>query len=109
MLAGFYHPEALSLLLIPKLIAAFGITCLLASSNYVINEILDAPTDLSHRVKRHRPIPAGLVRLPVAYAEWIVLGAIGLGLAWCINPGFALSGGSACCLWVCCTTCRRFG
>src|SRR5690349_20524726 len=35
MLAGFYHPEALSLVLIPKLIAALGITCLLASSNYV--------------------------------------------------------------------------
>ena len=92
LLAGFYHPEQLSLRLVPVLIAAFGITCLLASSNYVINEILDAPTDLSHRVKRHRPIPSGLVRLPVAYAEWIVLGAVGLGLAYCINPSFALAG-----------------
>jgi decaprenyl-phosphate phosphoribosyltransferase len=92
LLAGFYHPEALSLRLVPVLVAAFGITCLLASSNYVINEILDAPTDLSHRVKRHRPIPSGLVRLPIAYAEWIVLGAVGLGLAYCINPSFALAG-----------------
>jgi decaprenyl-phosphate phosphoribosyltransferase len=92
LLAGFYHPEALSLRLIPVLLAAFAVTCLLASSNYVINEILDAPTDLSHRVKRHRPIPSGLVRLPIAYAEWIVLGAVGLGLAYCINPSFALAG-----------------
>ncbi len=92
LLAAFYHPEALSLALWPRLFAALCITCLLASSNYVINEILDAPTDRSHRVKRHRPIPSGLVRLPVAYAEWIALGAIGLGLAFCINPAFALTG-----------------
>src|SRR4029079_18196443 len=94
MLAAFYHPATLSLVLIHTLIAALGITCLLASSNYVINEILDAPTDLSHSVKRRRPIPAGLVRLPIAYAEWIILGALGLGLASCINPGFALSAGA---------------
>ena len=39
-------------------------TCLVASSNYVINEILDAPTDRDHPVKCQRPIPAGLVSLP---------------------------------------------
>jgi 4-hydroxybenzoate polyprenyltransferase len=92
LLAGFYHPEALSWSLLPKLVAALGITCLLASCNYVINEILDAPTDLSHKVKRHRPIPSGLVRLPIAYAEWLLLGIIGLALAYCLNPFFALSG-----------------
>src|SRR6185503_13456371 len=29
--------------------------CLVASSNYVINEVLDAPSDLSHPVKYKRP------------------------------------------------------
>lgn len=62
--------------------------CLVASSNYVINEILDAPTDRAHPVKRHRPIPAGLVRLPIAYVEWIVVGTIGLGMAWALNRPF---------------------
>jgi len=33
--------------------------CLVASSNYVINEVLDAPSDLSHPVKRKRPVPSG--------------------------------------------------
>ncbi len=72
-------------------------TCLVASSNYVINEILDAPTDLDHPVKRQRPIPAGLVSLPVAYAEWLLLAAVGIGLAALVNPAFL---GTAAALWV---------
>lgn len=92
LLAGFYHPETISFVLVPKLIAAFFITCLLASSNYVINEILDASSDLSHHTKRYRPIPSGRVSLPIAYAEWFLLGSIGLGLAYCINPSFAFAG-----------------
>jgi 4-hydroxybenzoate polyprenyltransferase len=92
LLAYFYHPELLttqSLFLIPLAILA---TCLIASSNYVINEILDAPTDRSHPTKHLRPIPAGLVSLPIAYLEWIVLGAVGLLLASCINWPFFYSG-----------------
>ena len=41
--------------------------CLVASSNYVINEVLDAPSDLSHPVKRNRPVPSGQVSMPLAY------------------------------------------
>jgi 4-hydroxybenzoate polyprenyltransferase len=33
------------------------IVCLTASSNYVINEILDATSDKNHPQKKHRPIP----------------------------------------------------
>jgi 4-hydroxybenzoate polyprenyltransferase len=58
----------------------------------VINEILDAPTDLAHPVKRFRPIPAGLVNLRVAYVEWIVLGALGLALAFSLNRPFFYAG-----------------
>jgi len=67
-------------------------TCLIASSNYVLNEILDAPTDRSHPVKRNRPIPAGLVRLPIAYAEWLLLGAMGLTMAAQLNWSFFYAG-----------------
>lgn len=76
---------------------ALAAVCLVASSNYVINEILDAPTDRAHPVKRNRPIPSGLVKLPVAYAEWIVLGAIGLAMAWGLNRPLFLS---ALALWL---------
>src|SRR5262249_23549778 len=55
------------------------------------NEILDSPTDRSHPVKRHRPIPSGRVNLPVAYVEWVLLGVAGLALAWSLNRAFFLS------------------
>ena len=63
--------------------------CLVASSNYVINEVLDAPSDLSHPVKSRRPVPSGLVNIPLAYAQWILLMAVGVSLGLLINMAFA--------------------
>jgi 4-hydroxybenzoate polyprenyltransferase len=63
-----------------------------ASSNYVINEILDAARDQNHPSKQHRPIPSGRVKLPLAYAEWLLLGGIGLFMASLVNlPFFSAS------------------
>lgn len=91
ILACFYHPEILSAGMLGTLVWAVAATCLIASSNYVINEILDAPTDLSHPVKRMRPIPSGQVNLFAAYLEWIALGAAGLAMAYAVNLPFFLS------------------
>jgi 4-hydroxybenzoate polyprenyltransferase len=55
-------------------------TCLVASSNYVINEVLDAPYDATHPSKRFRPVPAGQVNVPLAYLQWIALGVVGVAL-----------------------------
>jgi decaprenyl-phosphate phosphoribosyltransferase len=52
-----------------------------ASSNYVINEIMDAPFDSFHPVKRLRPVPAGRIYIPLAYTEWLLLVILGLWLA----------------------------
>ena len=57
----------------------------------MINEILDAPSDLGHPTKRNRPIPSGRVKLPLAYLEWIALGVLGLAMAYQINMPFFLS------------------
>jgi 4-hydroxybenzoate polyprenyltransferase len=59
---------------------------LVASSNYVINELCDAPFDRFHPIKRLRPIPSGSVIIPLAYAQWVLLGAAGLWLAGRISP-----------------------
>ena len=47
-------------------IVALGLlaVCLIASSNYVLNEILDAASDKHHPVKALRPIPSGRVDAP---------------------------------------------
>lgn len=83
--------------LLPKLLWAFFLVGLVASSNYVLNEILDAETDKKHPVKCNRPVPSGLVNIKMAYLEWIVLGASGLiGSLTLGFPFFA----SAVALWV---------
>jgi 4-hydroxybenzoate polyprenyltransferase len=87
-LAWFYRPAAFGAGTLVTVGWAVLATCLVASSNYVLNEILDAPTDRSHPVKRHRPVPSGQVRLPLAYAEWLLLGALGLAVAAMINRPF---------------------
>jgi decaprenyl-phosphate phosphoribosyltransferase len=62
---------------------------LIASSNYIINEIMDAASDRFHPVKRLRPIPSGLVSVPVAYLEWIAFMIVGMALALTISRAFA--------------------
>jgi decaprenyl-phosphate phosphoribosyltransferase len=91
VLAYFCHPELFGLGVLVPLLWAVAATCLIASSNYVLNEILDAPTDCSHPVKRFRPIPSGRVNLGAAYAEWIFLGVLGLAMAIALNSPFFLA------------------
>ena len=74
--------------LIGKTVVGLLAVGLIASSNYVINEICDAPFDRFHPLKRNRPIPSGAVIIPLAYAEWLFLGIAGLVLSWQISPWF---------------------
>lgn len=70
---------------------------LIASSNYTLNEILDAPSDRFHPVKHTRPIAAGRVRLGAAWAQWLALCAAGIALGLRVSVPFALSIGA---LWI---------
>lgn len=45
---------------------AFLIFCLLSSTSYVLNDIIDFPYDKKHPVKRLRPIASGQVTIPQA-------------------------------------------
>lgn len=74
-----------------RLIIGLMSTCLIASSNYVINEILDAPSDRHHPLKRMRPIPSGQLRVEWAYVLWLVLMAGGMSLASLLSRGFVTS------------------
>lgn len=97
VLAFFYEPTLLTWRAVPGIMLALAAACIVASSNYVLNEILDAATDRLHPRKRFRPVPSGRVHLPFAYAEWLLLGAAGLGLASAVRTEFLLS---ALALWV---------
>ena len=97
ILAVFYEPSVASLdNLIPFAIAVLA-TCLVASSNYTLNELLDGPNDKLHPEKHRRPVPSGRIKPALAYVQWLALAAAGLGLAWSLNPYFF---GSALWLWV---------
>ncbi|MGB5987781.1 MAG: UbiA prenyltransferase family protein [Desulfobacterales bacterium] len=96
-LAFFMEPQLVARGWLAQLLMAVAATCLIASSNYVINEILDAPLDRLHPTKKYRPVPSGQIHLPAAYLEWIAIGIMGLALAWRVNPPFFLSGAA---LWI---------
>jgi len=73
--------------LMVRVILGFIATGLVASSNYVLNEILDAPFDRLHPTKRSRPVPTGLVNIPLAYVEWLLLMIAGLVV---VGIGYAI-------------------
>ncbi len=97
LLAVFYRPDLASWAGAWRLLLAVLATCLVASSNYVLNEILDGPRDRAHPEKRDRPVPSGRVHLGLAYAEWLALAAAGLGLGLGVGRWFAAS---ALALWI---------
>jgi 4-hydroxybenzoate polyprenyltransferase len=97
VLAFFIQPDLVYDGWFTLLVLGLVSVCLVSSSNYVINEVLDAPRDALHPVKCRRPVPSGRVSTRVAYAEWLLLAALGLGIAWQINLPFFFS---ALCLWL---------
>ncbi len=62
--------------------------CLLASANYTINEWLDAHHDRHHPVKKHRPSARGEVHGWGVLLQYILLLAVGLGLASQLSVSF---------------------
>jgi decaprenyl-phosphate phosphoribosyltransferase len=77
-------------LLVNVIVGLFA-TCLVASSNYVINEVLDAASDRFHPIKYTRPVPSGKVSVPLAYVQWIALMVIGVGLGLTVSMPFAIT------------------
>jgi 4-hydroxybenzoate polyprenyltransferase len=64
--------------------------CMVSSSNYTINEIVDAPYDKFHPTKKYRPIPRGMVNLKIAYIQWLFLGIIGVGFGSIVSYHYSL-------------------
>ena len=89
--------ERLSLRVAATILIGLIAATLIASSNYVINEMLDAPFDRLHPTKKDRPAACGLVHFGWGYVQWIAMMLAGLALAATISRGFLLS---ALALWV---------
>ncbi|MFD2467307.1 decaprenyl-phosphate phosphoribosyltransferase [Amycolatopsis silviterrae] len=76
-------------LVIDALIAfvAFSFT---ASSVYLINDAVDVEADRAHPTKRNRPIAAGIVPVPVAYASAVVFFLAGLAVSFAADWRLAI-------------------
>ncbi len=56
-------------------VVAFICTCLAASANYGINEVIDSEFDRHHPVKKNRPVPSGKVSKKAVLAISVLLAA----------------------------------
>jgi len=74
-----------------RLVLGLVAICLVASSNYVLNEVMDAPFDRHHPEKSQRPVPLGRVNVRLAYLEWAVLAAIGIGVGALLSRGLGVA------------------
>lgn len=61
---------------IPRLAAVFVLFTACAAAVYLVNDARDADADRAHPAKRHRPVAAGQVPVPLAYAVGGVLGVL---------------------------------
>lgn len=71
-----------------KGILPFASFCLVSSSTYVLNDILDRENDSHHPLKMRRPIPSGAISLSVAYVTGACLLTAALFLAVQLSSAF---------------------
>jgi 4-hydroxybenzoate polyprenyltransferase len=74
-----------------KSVAGFALFCLLSSSVYIFNDIMDVDSDRKHPLKSSRPIASGKISIPTATLLFVVFALIALGLSFWLNPVFALT------------------
>ncbi len=73
-----------------KVLLAFVVFSLAASSVYLINDARDVEADRAHPTKRFRPIAAGVGPTWLAYCLAVILGAASLAISWMVTPELAL-------------------
>jgi 4-hydroxybenzoate polyprenyltransferase len=79
------HPTALL-----HALAAFALFSAVASAIYFLNDLHDQHADRLHPTNRFRPIAAGELPTPLAWAVALLTLAVALPLAFLLRPGFAL-------------------
>jgi decaprenyl-phosphate phosphoribosyltransferase len=70
-----------SLEIIFRVSLSFLLTWAISTANYVVNEIVDAPTDIHHPIKRHRPLVEGKIKKRPFILLGLGLTALALALA----------------------------
>ena len=84
-------PVVVNVTLLGRIIIGLLAIGFVASSNYVLNEVLDAPYDREHPVKRNRPVPSGQVHIGWAYIQWLAFMVVGISLGWMISVAVVMT------------------
>ena len=74
--------------IVSQAIIAFGIFCLLSSTSYLLNDIIDYPYDKKHPIKRYRPIASGEISLQQATSMVFILTIASLLLSLLFSVNF---------------------
>jgi 4-hydroxybenzoate polyprenyltransferase len=81
----FFNPGAFM-----PTVYAFIALCLLSSSNYIFNDVMDAPNDRKHPFKKFRPVASGKLPVRLALFVSLLLGVGGLLIAQSIDKPFLI-------------------
>jgi decaprenyl-phosphate phosphoribosyltransferase len=91
VIAASLTGASFNLALIYRAVLGLAAVVAVASSNYVLNELLDAPFDRLHPTKCMRPAAVRSISFPLAYVQWLVCGLIGFLLAYAVSKPLFLS------------------
>ncbi|MCK4889774.1 MAG: UbiA family prenyltransferase, partial [Candidatus Aminicenantes bacterium] len=74
------------------LVLSFFLTLLISTSNYIINEIADAPSDAHHPAKKDRPLVKKIISVKILLVLWLIMVIIAFaGGKLFFNKNFVLS------------------
>jgi len=88
--ALIFDKKLLEPLWLGRTVAAFLLFCLISSTVYIINDLVDLEKDRAHPVKRKRPLPSGQLSPRVATLAAIIFSIVGVGLGFLLSVWFGV-------------------
>lgn len=73
-----------------RTMAGFFLFCLISSSVYLFNDIMDVESDRKHPIKRNRPIASGKLPIPIAMVFSFFIMIVSILAGFCLSFGFGI-------------------